>query len=131
VKNDSTSLSNRHYLYKSIVPSEYVSLQTILYEVRQKQGEIRNLDIRDKKKLGVNLPAWMLRQIWKYPETAMIKLRSWAEEKINKGLIAKINEMEEEDALWYLQWLKKLPQCLHILGRLAWCEVVTYTRNLT
>jgi hypothetical protein len=30
-----------------------------------------------------------------------------------------------------IQWLKKLPQCLHILGRLAWCEVVTYTRNLT
>jgi hypothetical protein len=24
-----------------------------------------------------------------------------------------------------LQWLKKLPQCLHILGRLAWCEVGT------
>jgi hypothetical protein len=84
VKNNSTSLSNRHYLYESIVPSEYVSLQTILYEVRQKQGEIRNLDIRDKKKLGVNSPAWMLQQIWKYPETAMIKLRSWAEEKINK-----------------------------------------------
>jgi hypothetical protein len=21
-----------------------------------------------------------------------------------------------------LQWVKKLPQCLHILERLAWCE---------
>ena len=26
--------------------------------------------------------------------------------------------------LEYLQWVKKLPQCLHILERLAWCETM-------
>jgi hypothetical protein len=109
VKN-SDSLSYGHCLYDSLVPAEYVSLQSIIYEVQQQQGEIRNLKIRDKKKLGVNSPAWMLRQIWKYPETAVIKLQTWVDkEPIDKQMVTKINEMKEEDALWYLRKIQTKP----------------------
>jgi hypothetical protein len=58
----------------------------------------------------------------------------WPEGFVVKGQERKVYRLKK--ALYGLkqaaiQWLKKLPQCLHILGRLAWCEVVTYTRNLT
>ena len=47
--------------YGSIVPSEYLSLSSIIYEIKDKKGKIRNTTIRDKEnKFKNNSVPWML-----------------------------------------------------------------------
>jgi hypothetical protein len=42
MKDSPTSLITEPCIYGSLVPSEYISLDSITYEIKQKEGEIRN-----------------------------------------------------------------------------------------
>ena len=52
----------------------------------------------------------MLRQIWKYPSESINQLRSFVHpnhyREIDEKLIVAINELKQEDALWYLRQMK-------------------------
>ena len=78
-----------------------------MYELKQKEGSIRNISIRDKKeKLRNGSAAWMLRQIWRYPNKSINQLKGFVHpnhyQEIDEELIVAINNLEQEDALWYL-----------------------------
>jgi hypothetical protein len=107
MKDSPASLIKEPCIYGSLVPSEYISLESITYEIKQKEGEIRNISIRDKQKLKNSTPAWMVRQLWKYPDQGITQLRTYAHatfhEEINETLIRNINDLPEEEALWYLR----------------------------
>jgi hypothetical protein len=91
MKDSPTSLIKEPCIYGSLVPSEYISLESITYEIKQKEGEIRNISIRDKQKLKNLTPAWMVRQLWKYPDQGITQLRTYTHatfhEEINETLI--------------------------------------------
>jgi hypothetical protein len=112
MKDSPTSLIKEPCIYGSLVPSEYISLDSITYEIKQKEGEIRNISIRDKQKLKNSTPTWMVRQLWKYPNQGITQLRTYAHttfhEEINETLIRNINDLPEEEALWYLRKIKEL-----------------------
>src|SRR6266550_5560372 len=79
VKDSPSSLISDKCVYESLVPSEYISLDSIIYEIKQKEGKIRNTSIRDKEnKLRNMTPAWMIRQLWKYPDQGITQLRTYA-----------------------------------------------------
>ncbi len=65
-------------------------------------------------------PAWMIRQLWKYPDQGITQLRTYAhstfKEEINEQLINKINDLPENEALWYLQRVKR-PQWIEATGK--------------
>ena len=64
--------------YRSIVPSEYLSLNSIIYEIKDREGKIRNTSIRDKEnKFKNNSAPWMLRQLWKYPDQGITQLKTF------------------------------------------------------
>ena len=52
----------------------------------------------------------MLRQIWKYLSESINQLRSFVHsnhyQKVDEKLIIAINELEQNDALWYLRQMK-------------------------
>lgn len=56
------------------------------------------------------MPAWMVRQLWKYPDQGIIQLKTYAhpihKEKIDEEMIVALNNLKEEDAIWYLQQIK-------------------------
>ena len=88
--------------------------------MKQKEGLIRNISIRDKKeKLRNGSTAWMLRQIWKYPSKGISQLRSFVHpnhyKEIDEELIVAINELEQEDAFWYLRQMKN-PNWVKTIG---------------
>src|SRR6266550_679528 len=79
VKDSPSSLILDKCVYEYLVPSKYVSLDSIIYEIKQKEGKIRNTLIRDKEnKLRNMTPAWMIRQLWKYPDQGITQLRTYA-----------------------------------------------------
>ena len=50
--------------YNMIIPSEYISLESIMYEIKEKEGRIQNISLRDKKeKLKPYTPTWMIQQL--------------------------------------------------------------------
>ena len=53
----------------------------------------------------------MIRQIWNHPKEGELQLKIYAhithEEQIDQTLIQQLNELEEEDALWYLRKIKE------------------------
>jgi hypothetical protein len=120
MKDSPASLIKEPCIYGSLVPSEYISLESITYEIKQKEGEIRNISIRDKQKLKNSTPAWMVRQLWKYPDQGITQLRTYAHatfyEEINETLIRNINDLPEEEALWYLRKIKE-PKWIEAKGQ--------------
>ena len=107
--------------YGSIVPSEYLSLNSIIYEIKDREGKIRNTTIRDKEnKYKNNSTPWMLRQLWKYPDQGVTQLKTFVHDtqyqNVNKILVQNINELQEEEALWYLRKLKE-PQWIAASGQ--------------
>ena len=107
--------------YGSIVPSEYLSLNSIIYEIKDREGKIQNTTIRDKEnKFKNNLVPWMLRQLWKYPDQGVTQLKTFVHDtqhqNVNETLIQNINELPEEEALWYLRKLKE-PQWIAASGQ--------------
>ena len=93
--------------YDMIIPNEYISLESITYEIKEKEGRIQNISLRDKKeKLKLYSPTWMVRQLWKHPEMGTVQLKGYTDnsyqEPIDETLIRDINELEEEEALWFL-----------------------------
>ena len=93
--------------YSRILPSEYIPLESIMYELKEKEGRIQNISLRDKKeKLKLYSPTWMVRQLWKHPEMGTVQLKGYTDnsyqEPIDETLIRDINELEEEEALWFL-----------------------------
>ena len=104
-----------------ILPTEYISLESITYELKKKEGRIRNINLRDKKeKLKPYSPTWMIRQLWKHPEMGIPQLKGFAnnsyQEPIDETLIRNINELDEEDALWFLRKMKE-PQRIKTDGQ--------------
>jgi hypothetical protein len=120
MKDSPASLITEPCIYGSLVPSEYISLESITYEIKQKEGEIRNTSIRDKQKLKNSTPAWMVRQLWKYPDQGITQLRTYAHmtfhQEINETLIRNINDLPEEEALWYLRKIKE-PKWIEAKGQ--------------
>ncbi len=121
MKDSPSSLILDKCVYESLVPSEYVSLDSIIYEIKQKEGKIRNTSIRDKEnKLRNMTPAWMIRQLWKYPDQGITQMRTYVhptfKEEIDEQLINKINDLPEKEALWYLQKVKT-PQWIEATGK--------------
>jgi hypothetical protein len=120
MKDSPASLITEPCIYGSLVPSEYISLDLITYEIKQKEGKIRNISIRDKQKLKNSTPAWMVRQLWKYPDQGITQLRTYAHttfhEEINETLIRNINDLQEEEALWYLRKIKE-PKWIEAKGQ--------------
>ena len=107
--------------YRSIVPSEYLSLNSIIYEIKDQEGKIRNTAIRDKEnKFKNNSVPWMLRQLWKYPDQGVTQLKTFVHDtqhqNVNEILVRNINELQEEEALWYLRKLKE-PQWVAASGQ--------------
>ena len=53
----------------------------------------------------------MIRQIWNHPKEGELQLKIYAhithEESIDQTLIKQLNELEEEEALWYLRKIKE------------------------
>jgi hypothetical protein len=120
MKDSPASLIKEPCIYGPLVPSEYISLESITYEIKQKEGEIWNTSIRDKQKLKNSTPAWMVRQLWKYPDQGITQLRTYAHtmfhEEINETLIRNINDLPEEEALWYLRKIKE-PRWIEAKGQ--------------
>jgi hypothetical protein len=56
MKDSPASLITEPCIYGSLVPSEYISLDSITYKIKQKEGEIQNISIRDKQKLKNSTP---------------------------------------------------------------------------
>ena len=88
--------------------------------MKQKEGSIRNISIRDKKeKLRNGSTAWMLQQIWKYPSESINQLRNFVHQnhykEIDEKLIIAINKLKQEDALWYLRQMKN-PNWVKTIG---------------
>jgi hypothetical protein len=62
----------------------------------------------------------MVRQLWKYPSQGITQLRTYAHatfhKEINKTLIRNINDLPEEEALWYLRKIKE-PRWIEAKGQ--------------
>ena len=62
----------------------------------------------------------MLRQLWKYPDQGITQLKTFIHntqyQNVNEILVRNINELQEEEALWYLRKLKE-PQWITASGR--------------
>ena len=113
MKDSPSSLIPEQCIYKDLVPCDYVSLNLIIYEMKHNNvGKIRNTSIRDKnQKLKPYSAPWMVRQIWNHPKEGELQLKIYAhithEENIDQTLIQQLNDLEEEDALWYLRKIKE------------------------
>ena len=63
-----------------------------------------------------------MRQIWNRPIEGELQLKIYThmthEEQIDQTLIPQLNDLEEEDALWYLQKIKE-PQWINANGHRA------------
>ena len=60
-KDSPTSLVPEQCIYENLVPTKYLSLNSIIYEIKEWEGKIRNTSIRDKQnKLKNNLTPWMI-----------------------------------------------------------------------
>ena len=99
--------------------------------MKQKEGSIRNISIRDKKeKLRNGSTAWILRQIWKYPSESINQLRNFVHpnhyKEIDEELIVAINNLEQEDTLWYLRQMKN-PNWIKTIGHREVNIMVTAT----
>ena len=61
----------------------------------------------------------MIRQIWNHPKEGELQLKIYThithEEQVNQTLIQQLNDLEEEEALWYLQKIKE-PQWINASG---------------
>ena len=61
----------------------------------------------------------MIRQIWNHPKESKLQLKIYAhithEENVNQTLIQQLNDLEEEDALWYLRKIKE-PRWINAKG---------------
>ena len=108
MKDSPSSLIPEQCIYENLVP-----LDSIIYEMKHdKAGKIRNTSIRDKQnKLRPYSAPWMIRQIWNYPKEGEQQLKIYAhithEENVDQTLIQQLNDLEEEDALWYLRKIKE------------------------
>ena len=85
-------------IYRNLVPTEYLSLNSIIYEIKEQEGKIQNTSIRDKQnKLKNNSTPWMVRQLWKYPDQGIAQLKTFAHHSqhnnINETLIRNLNEL--------------------------------------
>ena len=64
--------------------------------------------------------AWMLWQIWRYPSESISQLKNFVHsnhyDQRDKELIVAINELEQEDALQYLQQMKN-PSWVKTIGQ--------------
>ena len=113
MKDSPSSLISEQCIYGDLVPLDYVSLNSIIYEMKHdKAGKIRNTSIRDKKqKLKPYSAPWMMRQIWNHPKEGELQLKIYAhithKENMDQTLIQQLNNLEEEDALWYLRKIKE------------------------
>ena len=62
----------------------------------------------------------MLRQLWKYPDQGVTQLKTFVHDtqyqNVNEVLVRNINELHEEEALWYLRKLKE-PQWVAASGQ--------------
>ena len=79
------------------------------------------MTIRDKEnKFKNNSVPWMLQQLWKYPDQGITQLKTFVHDmqykNINETLVRNINELKEEEALWYL-WKLKEPQWIATSGQ--------------
>ena len=113
MKDSPSSLIPEQCIYEDLVPLNYVSLDSIIYEMKHdKVGKIRNTSIRDKQnKLKPYSAPWMIRQIWNHPKEGELQLKIYAhithEKQVDQTLIQQLNNLEEEDALWYLRKIKE------------------------
>ena len=113
MKDSPSSLISEQCIYGDLVPLDYVSLDSIIYEMKHdKAGKIQNTSIRDKnQKLKPYSAPWMMRQIWNHPKEGELQLKIYAhithEENVDQTLIQQLNDLEEEDALWYLRKIKE------------------------
>ena len=113
MKDSPSSLIPEQCIYKDLVPLDYVSLDSIIYEMKHdKAGKIQNTSIRDKQnKLKPYSAPWMIRQIWNHPKEGELQLKIYAhdthKEQVDQTLIQQLNDLEEEDALWYLRKIKE------------------------
>ena len=113
MKDSPSSLIPKQCIYGDLVLLDYVFLQSITYEIKHdKAGKIRNTLIRDKQnKLRPYSAPWMIRQIWNHPKEGELQLKIYAhithEEQVNQTLIQQLNDLDEEDALWYLRKIKE------------------------
>ena len=113
MKDSPSSLIPEQCIYGDLVPLDYVSLNSITYEMKHdKAGKIRNTSIRDKQnKLKPYSAPWMIRQIWNHPKEGELQLKIYAhithEEQVDQTLVQQLNDLEEEDALWYLRKIKE------------------------
>ena len=113
MKDSPSSLISEQCIYGDLVPLDYVSLDSITYEMKHdKAGKIRNTSIRDKnQKLKPYSAPWMMRQIWNHPKEGELQLKIYAhithEENVDQTLIQQLNDLEEEDTLWYLRKIKE------------------------
>jgi hypothetical protein len=119
MKESPASLITEQCIHSNLLPLEYTSLDSITYEIKLKDNKIRNISIRDQKKLKINTTPWMMRQIWNYPKESEIQLKLFTHptyrDKIDSDLIQNINKLEEEDALWYLRKVKE-PKWINAKG---------------
>ena len=62
----------------------------------------------------------MIRQIWNHPKEGELQLKIYAhithEEQVDQTLIQQINDLEEEEALWYLRKMKELLMHTRVLS---------------
>ena len=72
----------------------------------------------------------MLRQIWKYPSEGINQLRSFVHpnhyREVDEELIVAINNLEQDDALWYLRQMKN-PSWVKTIGHREVNVIVTAT----
>ena len=72
----------------------------------------------------------MLRQIWKYPSESINQLMSFVHpnhyQEVDEELIVAINDLEQENALWYLRQMKN-PNWVKTIGHREVNVMVTAT----
>ena len=80
MKDSPSSLIPEQCIYKDLVLSDYVSLDSIIYKMKhEKMGKIRNTSIRDKNnKLQPYSTPWMMRQVWNHPKEGELQLKIYA-----------------------------------------------------
>ncbi len=96
---------------------------TITYEMRGTEPKWRNQKITTKKgKLETWKGPWMVRRMWDQKEEVAVQcLKQWThkmrKDEATPETVKALNEMKEEDALWYLLNLKWKEQYIQGKGK--------------
>ena len=98
-----------------------LELPEINYELRNAVQELRSPET--KLKSWTN--EWMVRRIQDQPSPITIRdlktfIRKDREEEITEETIKELNELEENQMLWYIQNLRTKPRQVRATGKIKW-----------